>query len=585
MSGAVDWSDGGPPRSREFGDLYFSAEDGLAESRLVFLEGCGLPAAWRGRRAFTVAELGFGTGLNIAALLDLWRRDGPPDGRLSIFSVEAFPLDAADAARALADWPVLAAVSNLLVKRWPGRARGFHRVDLPELRATLDLAVMEVGEALAAWSGAADAWFLDGFAPALNPLMWRPEVLTLVAERSGTGARLATYSAAGEVRRGLAAAGFEVSRVPGFGRKRHRLEGRLPGEAPGRPSPRVAIIGAGIAGASLARAFDRLGAPARLFAADTAPASEGPAALVAPRLDAGLAAPAALFAQAFSRARQVFAATPGAVISEGAMQLEIGPKDARRFAAIAGSHLFEPGAMRLVDSAAASSRLGEPAPAALEVSGALVVDPALLLAAEPVHARVDRLMRADGVWRLTDAGGETLAEAEVVCVAAGMASGMLAPDLPLRAVRGQASFAPGAHWPVTTLFGAWVAPAPGGVLFGATHDRDDEGVDERAADHRRNLEAVAAVLPALAGRLAECALTARVGLRATTPDYLPLAGPAGPGLFLLTGLGSRGFTLAPLLAEHVAALALGLPSPLPGPLADLVDPGRFARRAARKGRQ
>jgi len=120
MSQGVDWSEDGPPRSRQFGDLYFSAEDGLAESRLVFLEGCGLADAWRDRRAFTVAELGFGTGLNVAALLDLWVREGPPEARLSIFSVEAYPIDSTDAARALAGWPALAPVADLLIECWPG---------------------------------------------------------------------------------------------------------------------------------------------------------------------------------------------------------------------------------------------------------------------------------------------------------------------------------------------------------------------------------------------------------------------------------------------------------------------------------
>ena len=91
MTGPIEWADDGPPRSRRFGDLYYSAQDGLAEARQVFLAGCDLPDAWRAARGFTVAELGFGTGLNIAALLDLWRREGPLGGHLSIFSSEAFP--------------------------------------------------------------------------------------------------------------------------------------------------------------------------------------------------------------------------------------------------------------------------------------------------------------------------------------------------------------------------------------------------------------------------------------------------------------------------------------------------------------
>src|SRR4051812_2797141 len=99
------WSDDGQPRSRLYGDVYFSTEDGLAEARAVFLRGCGLPDAWAGRGRFVVGELGFGTGLNIVALLHLWRETRPPGAVLQIFSVEAHPLPVDDARRALANWP------------------------------------------------------------------------------------------------------------------------------------------------------------------------------------------------------------------------------------------------------------------------------------------------------------------------------------------------------------------------------------------------------------------------------------------------------------------------------------------------
>ena len=223
------WADDGQPRSRLYGDVYFSAEDGLAETRAVFLEGCGLPSAWQGRRRFVVGELGFGTGLNIAALIELWSRTRPPGGQLHVFSVEAHPMSAGEAARALAHWPELAPISARLTAAWPGRAPGPHRLELADLGVILDVAIGEVEDALAGWSGAADAWFLDGFAPALNPAMWRDEVLALVAARSAPGARAATFTVAGQVRRGLAAAGFEVEKRPGHGRKRERLVARLPG--------------------------------------------------------------------------------------------------------------------------------------------------------------------------------------------------------------------------------------------------------------------------------------------------------------------------------------------------------------------
>jgi tRNA 5-methylaminomethyl-2-thiouridine biosynthesis bifunctional protein len=576
MTSPALWPEaGGPPRSRRYGDLYFSASDGFAESRAVFLAGCGLPEAWRGRKRFTVAELGFGTGLNIAALIDLWRREGPKDGWLSIFSLEAEPLPAADARRALAAWPELGSIAEALLARWPGRAAGFHRVDFPEFRATLDVAVVEAGEALAEWTGAADAWFLDGFAPRLNPQIWRPEVLDLIARRSAPGARLATYTAAGEVRRGLAAAGFAVARAPGFGGKRHRLEGCWPGAAPADPAPpRVAVVGGGIAGASLFRAFAAQGITPRLIASGAPAASAGPLALVTPRLDAGLAAPAALFARAFSRARSLY--EPSA-IGRGALQLAVGPKDERRFAAIAASGLFEPGEMALVSAAEVSARLDEPAPAALTMNTALVVEPAPLLEVSQIRGDVARLERAGESWRLLDPEGDVLAEAEVVVVAAGMASARLVPSLArkLRPVRGQASFAPGAAIPGAVLYGGYAAPAPGGVAFGATHDRDDDALDAREEDHRRNLAALAAVLPGLAARLQDRPLEARTGVRATTRDYLPLAG-ALDGLLVLTGLGSRGFALAPLLADHVAARALGRPSPLSASAQALVDPQRLS---------
>ncbi len=605
---AVIWNEGEPPRSRRHGDLYFSRDDGLAESRAVFLAGCGLPAAWARLRRFTVGELGFGTGLNIAALLELWARARDPAARLHVFTIEAEPLAAADAARALGAWPELNTVVSLLTTRWPGRARGFHRIDLPELNAVVDVAVLEAAQALAAWDGAADAWFLDGFAPALNPDIWRPEVVDLVARRSAPGARAATYTVAGEVRRRLAGAGFAVTRAPGHGRKRQRLEARLPGRTDDAPCPpRVAIVGAGVAGAALARAFRALGVEARVFdaAGPGAGASGGPAALMAPRLDAGLGPAAALFAQAAARAATLYATIPGAVLSRGACQLAVGPKDPGRFAAIEASDLFEAGGMRRLSAQETTPRVGEEAPPGLAMEGALVIDPARVLRAwlgETLRARVARVERTAGDWRLLDEAGGVLAEADLVCLAGAMgcealvagagwtgsaAAADLGPGAGMTPVRGQVTVAGGAAIAGAAVFGAYVLPTPGGVLLGATHDRGETDAAPRVDDRRRNLEALAETLPTLAARLATTPLADWSAVRATTSDYLPLAGPvpeAAPGLFLLTGLGSRGFCLAPLLGEHLAARALGAPSPLPGPLAALVDPGRFAARAARKGR-
>lgn len=569
----LEWTEDGRPRSRLYGDIYFSLEDGLEETRTVFLKGCGLPEAWTGRSHFVVGELGFGSGLNILALLDLWRRTRDPGARLHVFSIEAHPMSGDDARRALSPWPEIADLAQLLVARWPGRARGFHRVDFPEVGATLDLAIMDVEAALGAWSGFADAWFLDGFSPALNPQMWREEVLSAVAARAAPGCRAATFTVAGAVRRGLQGAGFTIEKQPGFGRKRERLEARLPGLQPAARRPRVAVVGGGIAGASMARALRAMGAEPLLVSDGGEGASGNPAALVTPRLDAGLGPVARLFAQSLARARTLYASIPEAILASGVRQLTAGHRDVDRFARIAAADLYEPGEMR-ADSAG------------LDMGGALVVEPRTILESwrgETCIAQVDRLEHADGGWRLLDPAGAMIAEADAVVLACSQDAARLAPELSLSPVRGQATWVEGVSGPALA-WGGYIAPTRTGLLFGATHDRGDTGAEVREADHARNLQTLAAALPDLAAQAAQRPLHGRAGTRATTQDRLPIAGAlSASGLFALTGLGSRGFAAAPLLAEHVAALVLGAPSPLPKDLAAIVDPGRFAAREARRG--
>ncbi len=591
MSEPLDWS-GPAPRSPRFDDIYFSPADGLAETRAVFLHGCGLPEAWRGRERFTVGELGFGTGLNVLALIDIWRAARPSStATLHIFSLEAFPISREDASRALSGWPALADIAAPLLTHWPTGRRGFHRIEWPHDGVILDLAILDAEAALTAWSGAADAWFLDGFAPSRNPEMWSPEVMSLLAARSAPGARAATFSVAGIVRRGLQDAGFTITRAPGFGRKKERLEARLPAVvAADAPSPvrkpRIAIVGAGIAGAALARAFGRLGLSAKVFDASGVGvgASGNPAALVAPRLDAGLGLGAALYAQAFARAVQLYRSeTPGAIVAEGALQRAMQAKDAQRFGKIAGWDGFDPGALQPLDGAAAGAALNEPAGAqALRLRDALVVEPLPILNAwlpnGCTRANIDAIEAHNGGWRLRDESGQMLMEVDIVCLASGPAAARLADGVRLRPLRGQATFTYAVPFTgESAAFGGYAIPMRQGVLFGATHDRDDWGQESRRQDDDRNLHALAQGRPALADQVRRTLLSARASLRAMSPDHLPLGGrvPNAPGLFVLSGFGGRGFTLAPLLAEVVAAQVLGAPSPLPRALAKLLDPARF----------
>lgn len=219
QSARLQWRDGEVPVSTRFDDPYFSLSGGLAETRHVFLDGNDLPA--RFRDGFHVAELGFGTGLNLFATLQAWRV-ACPGKRLCYTSFEAFPMTAAEMRRALAAFPEVLPTAEPVLAAW---AEGARRIDLGDLCLTVLLG--DARESLPAWRGRADAWYLDGFSPAKNPELWAEDLLAEVAAHTAAGGSFATYTAAGFVRRTLEAAGFAVTRAPGFGRKRHMSRGVL----------------------------------------------------------------------------------------------------------------------------------------------------------------------------------------------------------------------------------------------------------------------------------------------------------------------------------------------------------------------
>ena len=213
----LEWRDGVIPVSRRFDDPYFSLNDGLAETRHVFLDGNGLPE--RLCPGFHIAELGFGTGLNLLALSIAWQGTGQT-GTLRYTSFEAFPMPAQDIARALAHFPEVMGTAAEFLSHW---ARGARQFSLEGVE--VEVIIGDARDTLPTWQGRADAWFLDGFSPAKNPELWSPEIMAEVARHTAPGGTCATYTAAGHVRRGLAEAGFTVTRQPGHGRKRHMTTG------------------------------------------------------------------------------------------------------------------------------------------------------------------------------------------------------------------------------------------------------------------------------------------------------------------------------------------------------------------------
>ncbi len=636
--GAIVWKDRQTPTSRRFDDIYFSPENGLAETRHVFLDGTDLPAAWAGTKRFAIGETGFGTGLNFLAAWDLWRRAGPRDGLLHFVSVERYPLSAAALARAHSAFAPIAPLAARLREALGAPLPGMHRFHFESDRVHLTLLHGDGAAMFEYLDARMDAWFLDGFSPARNPELWSDAVFSQLARLSAPGARLATFTVAGAVRRGLTAAGFEVSRRPGFGRKRDMLVGRYAGSPaprfagrgwrrppdPVTPPRRALIVGGGIAGASLAHALTRRGVEAVI--ADRSGrlgtgASGNPVGIIMPRLTVDRTPSGRFHLAAFAYAARL---VPPPVwvggAAGGVLQLASSVGEWLRHGRLARGDLAPEGLLP-VGRREASDLVGLPVDRpGLFYTGAGAVHPAALVrhlaGAVPVIAAdwpADAAMIGfdpDLIFMANGIGARTLPHGE---------------GLGLRASLGQILHARGdtrASLPSlrrVVTFGSYACPdGAGGIVAGSTYtplaepdiDRDHGPSDARSAEIH---QAIAAALPALSPALgmtpASSSTAARCAVRATTPDHLPLAGAMPDfqrlgahaddlrhgrhtenglegahlgGLQVLTGLGSRGLTTAPLLAEWQISTLFGEPSPLERDLHESLNPARFFVRAMRQ---
>ncbi|MBW4019114.1 FAD-dependent 5-carboxymethylaminomethyl-2-thiouridine(34) oxidoreductase MnmC [Moraxella osloensis] len=217
------------PRSSEFGDVYFSKTDGLAESRHVFIDGNELTtrlANLRNFERFVIGEIGFGTGLNILAIWQLWQQIRPDNhSHLHIITTEKFPLSKTDLAQALSVWTELVGLSQQLIANYPPPLAGCHRLNWFDERLTIDLWLGDATSSLSqvTGQGKVDAWLLDGFAPSCNQELWSESLLAQIARLSKPHTTLATFSVASAVKQGLKHHGFTLAKRKGFGKKREML--------------------------------------------------------------------------------------------------------------------------------------------------------------------------------------------------------------------------------------------------------------------------------------------------------------------------------------------------------------------------
>ena len=485
----LDFSRPEAPASIAFDDIYFSVDGGLEECRDVYLRGCGLPERWQGRADFTIAELGFGTGLNFLAVLEMWAKHRPSAAaRLTYISVEGFPLSRAQIERAYGDWDEMPMGARELIAAWPDRVKGVHHIAFANgVRLTLIHDAVE--RAVEVLDFAADAWFLDGFSPAKNPEMWTPHILKRVYDLSAPACRVGTFTVAGDVRRGLSAAGFTVSKQPGFGRKRERLEAVKPGEALSpKASPRVAIIGSGIAGLMTAAHLRAMGAQPVIYGRDDdMPASQNPRAIVKPRLDILDRPEARFFNSAYLYALQTYA--DSCVTDKGIYHIARTDAERVRFRKLAKYEQLPQRHMQFIE--APDCELDTPFGAMLfpdsVVVNPLILRDTVLANLERQSAQVVKIVTTNHGAALQFASGKR-AEFDDVVICAGEGVGGLLPDLDIRFQRGQITKVKTDRAVTRTkTYGGYAIPGQGGTWLGATHDPHD-GEGQAAICHEDDFE-------------------------------------------------------------------------------------------------
>ena len=602
----IHFNTAGMPISDSFDDIYFSNQDGAAETQYVFLRGNRLPQRfqqWPSARPFVIAETGFGSGLNMLLAAEAFLHQAPADARLQLVSFERYPMQKEDIARALQHWPQLAELCHQLVAHYPPMLQGVYRLNLHP-RVTLDLHFGDVLDMLPAWvtvnPGQVHAWFLDGFAPGKNPDMWQPALYNAMASAAADTCTLATFTAVGAVRRGLMDVGFVMRKEKGFGSKRDMLTGYK--VTPQQPSQRVftrgkprriAVVGGGIAAASILRLLSEM-APTQnlelhLFCRDHAPAEDASGnaqGAVYPLLQADFTPTTQFYTQGFNFARACYQRwAPGHCHWTGVLQLGFNANVVKRQQHIVTRTSYPHELVYQVSADQATSLSGITCetgglfyPSAGWVAPRDLSRQLINTSQATLHMgkEVTRIDREGECWRLqgicksdettnADNRWEHLAD-DVIFANGTQLAQFSQQSYVIRAVGGQVtqvrSSPTSAPLKTVVCHKGYFTPAQQGThCVGATYTKlgaSDEALyihdsAQRAGDNEQNI-ALNALHTGLQFSAADVS-DARRAVRATTPNHLPLVGAhphytaMAEGVWVCGGLGSRGLTSAPWCAQ------------------------------------
>jgi tRNA 5-methylaminomethyl-2-thiouridine biosynthesis bifunctional protein len=611
----LQWSDDGSLISLDYGDIYFQRGRGLEESRHVFLEGNSLPARFRGleHESFHIAELGFGSGLNFLLTAQAFAREAAPSARLVYAAVEKHPVRREDLEKIYSHFDLPDAAA--LLDQYPPLVEGFHHLQFCQSRIRLMLLLGDVEDLMPEVRGRFDAWYLDGFSPAKNPAMWQEKLFPLIAERTGPGGTVATFSAAGHVRRGLESSGFTVRKTRGYGVKRDMTVACRAGEKPAPVAKKtIAVLGAGLAGCGAAYALKMRGHEVILIdrsgiAQET---SGNPIGILYPKLTGDPSPLGQFHSHSFCFARRLVETLElPSWRGCGVIHLDLDAADAGRTRALLARNEYPP---EFAAAAAYAGRSGM----SQAMAGMLSPPEFCTALAKDIQTAfgtaVTGLRQIPEGWEILGNNGR-IASADIVVIAQGFGSRHFPQTewLPLQSLRGQITYMKAVpeskNLDKVICHDGYITPVIDGLHYvGATFQKEEPGgYDTRAEDDAENLEKLNRYLPQLK-LSAERVAGSRAGYRATTPDKLPLIGPAPDyeafrknfaplrqgnritteapayidGLYVSTGFGAHGLSGAPLAGEIIAAMISEEPLPVPRSLLEHLLPERFIFRGLRR---
>lgn len=598
----LDWSSG-QLRSLTHNDIYHSSDGAVAQCQAVFLQGNGLPERFTTDRPFVILETGFGLGINFLVSWLAWRqwREGknishengalrlPP--RLHFISVEKYPLGREELKQALAHFPDLALLAQQLIEQWPPRVSGPHHLEFEQGALVLTLHLGEVTEVMSSLRIAADAIYLDGFAPDRNPEMWSPYLMRQLARQCHPGTTLASWCVAGDVRRALMHEGFSVKKETGFGAKRHRLEAHFdaiplaafermntPARNPAlyrraHPLPKEAVIvGAGLAGCLMAEALCRRGWRVKLIDRHGEPAQEASgnrAGIFRPFLSVDdnehsqLCRAGFLYTSGLLQRLQQNDTIEMKVT--GVLHLADSVEEEERFFQSVQQQNLPADYVQTLNREKAGIMTGIAAehggiffPQAGWVRPQSLCRAALSAAGGNLetlwNTEVTQIKPKGSFWQLTLPNGQTLSTPTLILALGADANRLYPESNSLVRIRGQVTAVTPDPFPANTPVlcgeGYIISGLPEGLCVGASFDVEDLDSEARASSQQENLERLLRFHPEFkpeAGTLSD-----RVGFRTMTKNRMPIAKEMLPGLHALMGLGSHGLIWAGYLAEGLA---------------------------------